>query len=155
MVQFYKGHTLHHVGMVHSPRTLDFNQGADYACSHTMNVWALLPKIWAQSMLRIAQATSNHVPREEHGTYPLNPTGHNVIEGKFVCPMIEGNHHGTNQSEMHQIWEFASSHNCPSQSKGQFQLFNNGNTIILFQIVMAPPHLTLSSAVWDFYFDNE
>ena len=25
----------------------------------------------------------------------------------------------------------------------------------LFQIVMAPPHLTLSPAVWDFYFGNE
>ena len=35
-----------------------------------------------------AQATSNRVPWEEHGTYPLN--------------LIEGNHHGTNQSEMHQ-----------------------------------------------------
>jgi len=95
----------------------------------------------------ITQATSNYV-------HPLNPMGHNVIDGKFVCPIIEGNHHGTNQSEMHQIWEFVSSHNCPSQSKGQFQLFNNGNTIILYQIVMAPPHLTLSPAVWDFYFDN-
>ena len=48
------------------------------------------------------QATSNRVPCEAHGTYPLNPMGHNVIDGKFVCPMIEGNHHGTNQSEMHQ-----------------------------------------------------
>ena len=38
-----------------------------------------------------------------HGTYPLNLMGHNVIDGKFACPMIEGNHHETNQSEMHQI----------------------------------------------------
>jgi hypothetical protein len=50
-----------------------------------------------------AQATSNCVTWKEHGTYPLNPMGHNVIDGMFVCPMIEGNHHGTNQSEMHQI----------------------------------------------------
>ena len=65
-----------------------------------------------------------------------------------VCmSMIEKNHHGTNQSEMHQIWEIHSSHNCPFQSKGQFQLFNNGNTIILFQYKMAPPHLTLSPPV--------
>ena len=52
---------------------------------------------------RSSQATSNHVPWEEHGTYPLNSMGHNVIDGKFVCLMIEGNHHETNQSEMHQI----------------------------------------------------
>ena len=64
------------------------------------------------------QATSNHVPWEEHGTCSLNPMGHNVTNGKFACPMAEGNHHGINQSEMHQIWELVSSHNCPSQSKG-------------------------------------
>ncbi len=51
----------------------------------------------------ISQATFNRVPCEAHGTYPLNPLGDNVIDGKFVCPMIEGDHHGTNQSEMHQI----------------------------------------------------
>ena len=95
----------------------------------------------------ISQATSNRVPWEEHGTYPLNPKGHNVIDRKFVCPMIEGNYHGTTQSEMHQIWEFVSSGNYPSQSKRQFQLFNNDNTIILLQNMMAPPHLTLSPPV--------
>ena len=46
------------------------------------------------------QATSNQVPWEEHGTYPLNLMGHNVIDGKFVCSMIEGNYYGKNQSEM-------------------------------------------------------
>jgi hypothetical protein len=50
-----------------------------------------------------SQATSNRVPWKEYRTYPLNPMGHNVIDGKFVCPIVEGNHHGTNQSEMHQI----------------------------------------------------
>ena len=85
-----------------------------------------------------SKATSNRVPCEAHGTYPLNPMGDNVIDGKFVCPMIEGNHHGTNQSEMHQTGEFVSSHNCPCQSKGQFQFFNNENIIVLFQNMMAP-----------------
>ena len=49
----------------------------------------------------LTQATSNRVPCEAHGTNPLNPMSYNVINGKFVCPMIEGNHHGTNQSEMY------------------------------------------------------
>ena len=51
--------------------------------------------------LGITQATSNHVPWEEYGTYPLNSMGHNIKDGRFVCPMIVGNHHGTSQSEMH------------------------------------------------------
>ena len=33
------------------------------------------------------------------------------------------------------------------QSKGQFQLYNNENTIILFQNMMAPRHLTLPPLV--------
>jgi hypothetical protein len=87
-------------------------------------------------VVHLPQATSNCVPWKEHGTYLLNPMGHNVIDGVFVCPVIKGNHHGTNQSEMHQIWGFVSSHNRHSQSEGQFQLFNNENTIILFQNMM-------------------
>ena len=51
----------------------------------------------------LPQTTSNRVSYEARGTYPLNPMSDNVTDGKFVCPMIEGNHHGTNQSEMHQI----------------------------------------------------
>ena len=48
----------------------------------------------------ITQGTFNRAPCKAHGTYPLNPLGDNVVDGKFVCPMIEGGHHGTNQSEM-------------------------------------------------------
>ena len=50
-----------------------------------------------------AQATSDRVSWEEHGTYTLHLMGHNVIDGKFACPMIEVIHQGTNQSGMHQI----------------------------------------------------
>ena len=92
------------------------------------------------------QTTSDCVPWEAHGTYPLNAMGHNVIDEKFVCSMREGNHHGTNQREMHQTCEFVSSNNCPFQSKGPIQLFINGR-ITTFQNMMAAPHLTLSPPV--------
>ena len=66
----------------------------------------------------VSQAISKYVPWEEHETYPLNAmAGYNEMDEKFVCHVINGNHHGTKQSVMHQIWEFVWSHNRPSQSK--------------------------------------
>ena len=89
--------------------------------------------IWSEISL---QMSSNFQPCPMWSTWniPIKSLGWQCyIDGKFVCPMIEGNHHGTNQSEMHQIWELFHLTIVPFNQRDNFNFSIMGIQLFYFK----------------------
>lgn len=62
---------------------------------YILGIWDKRDGVILRRLILQTQATFNCIPWEEQRRFLLNLMGQNVIDVKFVCPMIERNHHRT------------------------------------------------------------